>query len=117
MGVGYTLGMTTRESLHEMLDELPESELEALADWLRAARRGEGLEMREARVTEEGAADVDPASAKKKLSIDELRRILDAAPLDDEPETEEEREAVRESMESRPAERTSHADLMKHLGL
>ena len=61
--------MTTREEIHELLDQLPESELEDLH-----------------RVVLERLAKHDPV----------LHALLDA-PEDDEPETEEERIAVAEA--------------------
>jgi hypothetical protein len=59
--------MPTRDSLHRLFDERPESELEAAARFLRSLR-----------------ATADPV----------LRALLEA-PLDDEPETEEERHKPR----------------------
>lgn len=61
--------MPTRDSLHRLIDALPESELAAAERFLRYLR-----------------ATTDPV----------LRGLLDA-PLDDEPETEEERQAVQEA--------------------
>jgi hypothetical protein len=63
--------MPTRDSLHRLIDELPESELIAAERFLHYLR-----------------ATADPV----------LRALLEA-PLDDEPETEEEREAVQEARE------------------
>ena len=63
--------MTTRETLHKLLDLLPESEWEELR-----------------RVLEKHLAKNDPV----------LRAFLEA-PEDDEPETEEERAAVAEAYE------------------
>ncbi len=63
--------MTTREEIHELLDQLPESELEDLH-----------------RVVLERLAKHDPV----------LQAFLNA-PEDDEPETEEERTAVAEAYE------------------
>ena len=61
--------MPTRDSLHRLIDELPESELAAAARFLHYLR-----------------ATADPV----------LRALLEA-PLDDEPETEEERRLVHEA--------------------
>lgn len=99
-----------------MIDEWPEDELEALVEWLREARRGHGGGMRlgETSFTDE---EVEGGAPAKQISFEQLRRILDEAPLDDEPETEDELEALRESLASKPEDRISHADLMKRLGL
>jgi hypothetical protein len=61
--------MSARDSLHRLIDELPESELAAAGRFLHYLR-----------------ATTDPV----------LRALLEA-PLDDEPETEEERQAVQEA--------------------
>jgi hypothetical protein len=58
--------MTVRERLHHLVDTLPESE-----------------ELTAARILEALAATADP-----------VRRALQSAPLDEEPESEEERQAV-----------------------
>ena len=71
--------MTTRETLHKLVDMLPESEWEAVY-----------------RVLEERMAKHDPV----------LRAFLNA-PEDDEPETEEERAAVEEAYEDLKAGRVS----------
>ena len=63
--------MSARDSLHRLIDELPESELAAAERFLHYLR-----------------AAADPV----------LRTLLEA-PLDDEPETEEERQAVQEGRE------------------
>jgi hypothetical protein len=63
--------MPTRDTLYRLIDELPESELAAAERFLRYLR-----------------ATTDPV----------LRALLEA-PLDDEPETEEERQAVHEARE------------------
>ena len=82
--------MTTRETLHKMVDLLPESEWEA-------ARR----------VLEERLAKHDPV----------LRAFLNA-PEDDEPESEEERAAVEEAYEELKAGRVvSDEELKRELGL
>jgi uncharacterized coiled-coil DUF342 family protein len=69
--------MTTKETLHKLVDFLPESEWEEIRQ-----------------VLEEHLAKHDPV----------LRAFLDA-PEDDEPETEEEREAVKEAYEDLKAGR------------
>ena len=56
-----------REELHRLIDEIPESDLPAIHNYLRSVR---------------------------DESADPVRYALDHAPLDDEPETEEERQAV-----------------------
>jgi hypothetical protein len=63
--------MSARDSLHRLIDELPESELAAAERFLNYLR-----------------ATADPV----------LRALLEA-PLDDESETEEERRAVQEACE------------------
>ena len=63
--------MPTRDTLHRLIDELPESDLTAAERFLNYLR-----------------ATADPV----------LRALLEA-PLDDEPETEEERHAVQEARE------------------
>jgi hypothetical protein len=63
--------MSTRDSFHRLIDELPESELTAAERFLNYLR-----------------ATADPV----------LRALLEA-PLDDEPETEDERRAVQEARE------------------
>ena len=63
--------MPTRDTLHRLIDELPESELTAAERFLHDLR-----------------ATADPV----------LRALLEAPP-DDEPETDEERRAVHEARE------------------
>jgi hypothetical protein len=63
--------MPTRDTLHQLIDELPESELAAAERFLHYLR-----------------ATADPV----------LRALLEA-PLDDEPETDDERRAVHEARE------------------
>lgn len=62
--------MIARESIHQLLDELPDDVLPEVARYL-------------------GALRDDP-----------LARLLLTAPLDDEPETDDERAAVREAREA-----------------
>ena len=73
--------MTTRESLHAMLDELPEEELERLEAWLEAQR-------------------------ERRAFVE----MLENAPYDDEPETEAAREAVRRSLGD-DGRRVDHSDV------
>ena len=63
--------MTTKDRLHQLVDQLPESEVPAII-----------------RCLEDVAAGLDP-----------VRHTLDEAPIDDEPETDEERAAVEEAWE------------------
>jgi hypothetical protein len=63
--------MPMRDTLHRLVDELPESELAAAACFLNYLR----------------------------VTADPLLRALREAPLDDEPETEEERRAVHTARE------------------
>ncbi len=80
--------MTTKETLHKLIDRLPESEWEAVY-----------------RVLEERMAKHDPV----------LRAFLNA-PEDDEPESEEERAAVEEAYEElRAGGELSHEDVKKRL--
>ena len=101
-----------------MIDDLPEAELEALEEWLRVAlrQRDRTLQMRETSFTDEEVEDADLRD-RKPISNEEFRRILDEAPLDDEPLTDADREALRLSRASKPSDRISHSDLMKLLGL
>ena len=80
--------MTTRETLHKMLDLLPESEWEAVY-----------------RALEERLAKHDPV----------LRAFLNA-PEDDEPESEEERAEVEEAYEElKSGKGLSHEEVKKRL--
>ena len=63
--------MTTREDLYRLIDELPESELDAARHWLEHRRPGEDL----------------------------LLQVLLNAPEDDEPTTPEEDAGAAEAME------------------
>jgi hypothetical protein len=82
--------MSARDSLHRLVDELPESELAAAERFLHYLR-----------------ATTDPV----------LRTLLEAPP-DDEPETEDERRAVQEAREelARGEVRTL-AEVRRELGL
>lgn len=80
--------MTTKETLHKLVDRLPEDEWEAVHQ-----------------ILEERLAKHDPV----------LRAFLNA-PEDDEPETEEEKAAVAEAYEELKAgEGLSHEDVKKRL--
>ncbi len=80
--------MTTKETLHKLVDLLPESEWEAVY-----------------RVLEERLSKHDPV----------LHAFLNA-PEDDEPETEEERAAVEEAYEElKSGKGLSHEDVKKRL--
>lgn len=82
--------MTTKETVHKLLDLLPESEWEEVQ-----------------RVLEKHLAKHDPV----------LRAFLEA-PEDDEPETEEERAAVAEAYEAiARGEVISDEELKRDLGL
>ena len=82
--------MTTKETLHKLVDFLPESEWEEIRQML-----------------EERLAKHDPV----------LRAFL-TAPEDDEPETEEERAAVEEAYENLKAGRVFRwKEVKRELGL
>jgi hypothetical protein len=84
------MDMTTKETVHKLLDLLPESEWEEVQ-----------------RVLEKHLAKHDPV----------LRAFLEA-PEDDEPETEEERAAVAEAYEAiARGEVISDEELKRDLGL
>ena len=109
--------MTARQTLHELIDQWPESELEALEEWLRAALRGRGsLSLGETSFTDEEVEDEEDMAKAKPISNEEFRRILDEAPLDDEPLSQAELEALRR-WEQGPRRTISHDELMKKLGL
>ena len=73
-----------REEMHKLVDQLPEDELKAARRYLEYLR------------------DVDP-----------VRRALENAPFDDEPETEEERRAAEEADSDFKAGRTMSTDELK----
>ena len=82
--------MTTRETLHKLVERLPESEWEGVR-----------------RALEEHLAKHDP-----------LLRTLLNAPEDDEPETAEERKAVEEAYDAiARGEVVSDEELRRELGL
>lgn len=81
--------MGTRQGLHALLDELPEEKLAA------AKRSLESL---------------------RQQAADPLRSLLDGAPWDDEPLTEEDRVAIQEGLAERArGEVVSHDDLERLL--
>jgi hypothetical protein len=81
--------MTDKEILHQLIEELPESEFVAAARFLTYLR--------------------DMA--------DPVHRALSTAPWDDEPETEEERQAVQEAREELArGETISDTELWRRLG-
>ena len=73
--------MTDRQTLHTLVDELPENELLAARRFLEYLRRTE----------------------------DPLRAVLDAAPIDDEPLTEEDLAAIRDGLEDK-----ARGDVVSH---
>jgi len=80
--------MGAREYLHQLVEDLPETGIPAAEQYLAS------------------------------LCTDPVLRALANAPLDDEPETEEERLAVEEARESlRRGEGVSHEELRRELGL
>jgi len=80
--------MTSRAELHDIIDMLPDSELESAQRLLRA------------------------------LPDDPVLRALLTAPIDDEPVTEHEREILDRARESLRAESgVTTAELLQHLGL
>jgi len=84
--------MTIKDRLHQLVDELPEGEASTAAE-----------------------------EALEQLRIywqDPLARKLLSAPIDDEPETEEERRGVQEAREDLTAGRiTSHEEIRREFGL
>ena len=81
--------MTDKATLHQLVEELPESELLAAARFL----------------------------AYLRDMADPVRRALLTAPRDDEPETDEERQAVQEAHEELARGDTiPDADLWRRLG-
>lgn len=80
-----------REELHRLVDELPEDEVKVALRYLEFIR---------------------------ERAADPLRWALEHAPLDDEPETEEERQAVKEGKADIRAGRTMTSDeVRRELGL
>ena len=82
--------MTTKDKLHHLVDQLPECELRAAQRFLEYLRD----------------------------TGDPVLRAFMEAPEDDEPETEEEREAVEEALEDFKAGRVfTHEEIKRDLGL
>ena len=82
--------MTTKDKLHHLVDQLPECELGAAQRFLEYLRD----------------------------TGDPVLRAFMEAPEDDEPETEEERQAIAEAMEDIEAGRgISHEEVKRELGL
>lgn len=80
--------MTSREKAHQLLDALPDSEVEPVLEFI-ASRGG-----------------------------DSFSRWLDSRPLDEEPLTSTEETALRESDEDLAAGRlVSHEDVKRELGI
>jgi hypothetical protein len=82
--------VSEREYAHELIDRLPERQLSALVGLLKTI--------------------VDPVAAA----------LRNAAPIDDEPETEEERQAVseaRDRLAKRGGKGIPHDEAMRRLGL
>lgn len=79
--------MENRQTLHTLVDELPEPELPAARRYLEYLRQ----------------------------AADPLRRALEAAPVDDEPLTAEDRTAIREGREEHAKGETVSHDEMKRL--
>lgn len=78
--------MIAREELYDLIDRIPESELPAVRSYLRYLA---------------------------EVATDPVLRNLLNAPLDDEPETEEERQAVQEAKEDLAAGRVVSTDEIK----
>lgn len=86
------MGNAARKELHELIDTLPDSAVEKVRDLIKERFEGE--------------AD------------DPVRRALDNAPIDDEPETPEEAAAVAEAREAiARGEVVSHDEMKRRLGL
>jgi predicted transcriptional regulator len=84
---GRIHSMTTREKAHKLLDELPDSEIEPVVEFLASRRE-------------------DPVSAAFR-----------DAPEDDEPFTAEDKAAVNEAEEDFASGRTiSHEDMLRKYG-
>ena len=80
--------METRQALHTLVDELPEPELPAARRFLEYLRQ---------------------------QAPDPLRLMLDAAPLDDEPVTEDDLAAIREGFEEKVRGETVPHEEVKRL--
>jgi hypothetical protein len=79
--------MENRQTLHTLVDELPEPKLPAARRYLEYLRQ----------------------------TAEPLRRALEAAPVDDEPLTDEERAAIRKGREEHDRGETASHDEMKRL--
>jgi len=80
-----------REDLHRLIEEIPDGELPGVQRYLEYVR---------------------------DIASDPVRRSIETAPLDDEPETEEERQGVEEAKADIRAGRTmSTEELKRELGL
>jgi len=80
-----------REDLHRLIEEIPDGELQGVQRYLEYVR---------------------------DIASDPVRRSIETAPLDDEPESEEERQGVEEAMADIRAGRTmSTEELKRELGL
>ena len=83
--------MVAREELHELIDQLPERELPAVRSYLRYLA---------------------------EMAQDPILRKLVNAPIDDEPETDEERKAVEEAKKALEDGRVlSDKQMARELGL
>lgn len=83
----YTGLVENRQTLHTLVDELPEPELRPARRYLEYLRQ----------------------------AADPLRRALEAAPVDDEPLTEDDLTAIREGREERAKGETVSHDEIKQL--
>lgn len=82
---------TSREELHRLIDEIPENEIPSVRSYLRWL---------------------------KDEHADPVRYALDRAPIDEEPETEEERQAVEEGKADLQAGRVfTSEEAKRELGL
>jgi len=78
-----------RDDLHQLIEQIPDSELTAAKRYLQFLR-----------------------------NVDPVRKALDAAPIDDEPETEEEANAVRDAESDIRAGRSlTTEELKREIGL
>src|SRR5690348_10786974 len=74
---------TTRERIEEVLDQLPEEQLELVLTYVRRVSTGETIE-------------AAPCFTEDDLAADPLLRVLMEAPEDDEPLTDEDLAAIAE---------------------
>ena len=87
--------MTVKDRLHQLVDELPEEELKNLSP-AEALRMFDHIQRKIAELHDE-LRRVELDIRAKYSDDDSLGRMLLAAPADDEPETEEERQLVEEA--------------------